>query len=122
MTERIRKLFEEYLTILNLQQYDEADLDYSLLDYHLPLLKQLDVIKGSSISVYDLYKQKHIFLSSSFGTVLGWDIEKASAEEGNAYFNERTHPFDLETIMEAGNYFLKLSFQKYNYLFNPLSR
>jgi DNA-binding CsgD family transcriptional regulator len=111
MTERIRELFEEYLSILNLQQYNEADMDYSLLDYHLPMLRQLDVIKGSSISVYDLYKQKHVFLSSSFGSILGWNTEKASAAAGNTYFNERTHPLDLETIMEAGNYFLKFSFQ-----------
>jgi DNA-binding CsgD family transcriptional regulator len=69
----------------------------------------LNVIENSAISIFDLYQQKHIFLSSRFETIFGFDISKAH-EEGNEYFDKKIHPEDFLNAMKIASYFLKLGF------------
>ena len=108
MTEK-EKIFADYFDILNSQKFIEADLDYSNLDKHIEFLEKLNVIENSSISIFDLYKKKHLYLSSRFETIFGYNIQKAH-REGNIYFDKKVHPQDIIDATKIGNYFLKIAF------------
>lgn len=109
MLDSVEQIEKEYYEVLNSQMFVESDLDYSILEKHIQFLDQLNVIENSSISIFDLYQKKHIYLSSRFETIFKYDVKKAH-EEGNEYFNKRFHPDDFLEAMKIGAYFLKLAF------------
>ncbi len=109
MEEEIQKSMMKYAAVLETQQFDVDALDYAILDKHLSFLNQLDVIKGSYISIFDLCKREHIFLSKKFESTLGYNIDEAH-KEGTDYFDRKVYPEDLNTLIKTGTYFLKLAF------------
>ena len=109
MEYELQQLVKEYSELLDTQKFREEDLDYSVLDKHIASLEVLNVVESSSISVFDLYKKKHIYLSSGFELQLGWDNKQAHSE-GNEYINTKIHPADFLELLKAGNYFMKLAF------------
>lgn len=109
MTKEIEKLYREYDKILSMQVFDESELDYGILEKHIPFLEKLDVIESSSISIFDMYKREHIYLSSKFESVHGYDLKRAY-EEGVKYIDSRVHPDDTADRMRAGNFFLKMAY------------
>ncbi len=109
MKDQFDQLVREYNELLDSQKFVENELDYNLLKYHIPMLERLNVLSNSSISVFDMYKREHIYLSSNFEETYGWSNAEAS-EQGNDYFNSRVHPDDLIFNFKAGNYFLRLAF------------
>ena len=108
MNER-EEIVRKYYETLSSQHFIETDLDYSILDKHIEFLDKLNVVENSSISIFDLFRQKHIYLSSHFEQVFKYNITEAH-QEGNAYFNSRVHPDDFLTATKIGNYFLRLVF------------
>ncbi len=109
MDAELQKLYKEYDEAFGMQKFDESDLDYGILERHIPFLEKLDVIKGSSISIFDMYKREHIYLSSKYESVHGYDLKRAY-EEGVKYINSQVHPDDIPDMMRAGNYFLKMAY------------
>ena len=109
MESNLKKLFKHYNELLSIQKFNESDLDYSVLDKHISMLEKLNVIESSSISIFDLYKKDHIFLSRGFETQLGWNINDVETE-GHQYIDSRVHPDDLIHLLESGIYYLKLAF------------
>ena len=107
LQKNIDELFREYNALLNSIQFDPSQLDYTVLDKHIPFLETLNAVSNSSISIFDLYKRDHIYLSSRFETTFGWD-NKTAEQEGTNYFNSRVHPDDLIELTESGTYFLRL--------------
>jgi len=107
MDTEMSRIVNEYNEVFNSQNFVETDLDYSLLTKHVKLLNKLNVIEQSSISIFDLFRKEHLYLSSGFESVLGYDIAKAHLE-GNEYFNRMVHPDDLVEAMKRGTYFLRL--------------
>ena len=74
-------------------KYDEKDLDYSLVDKHVSVLKTLSSIGNSGFSLFDIHKRQVLFYSSNFGQLLGYarsDYEKT----GQHFFIDRIHPED----------------------------
>lgn len=98
----------EYHELLDRQKFVEEDLDYSILDFHIRFLDQLDVIESSSISIFDLYRRDHVYFSRKFDTVFGWDLDKAH-REGAAYANRKVHPDDVLPMWQAGNHFFRMA-------------
>jgi DNA-binding CsgD family transcriptional regulator len=109
MTSEIEKIQKDYFKTINKQHFIENDLDYSILEKDIKILEMLNVIENSAISIFDLYQQKHIFLSSRFETIFGFNISEAH-EEGNEYFDKKVHPDDFFNAMKIASYFLKLAF------------
>lgn len=109
MMEKREQLFKDYHELLDYQKFTESDLDYSVLDKHIAMLRQLNVIESSSISVFDLYKREHIFISRGFEYQLGWNIGEIE-QQGSQYMDSRVHPDDLIGLLESGIYFLQLAF------------
>ncbi len=103
----IDDLLKEYYALLNSIRFDPSKLDYGVLDKHLPFLETLDAVSNSSVSIFDLYKRDHIYLSSRFETTFGWN-NQAAEKEGTDYFNSRVHPDDMIELTESGTYFLRL--------------
>ncbi len=109
MTE-IEKLYKEYYKVLNKQVFNEKNLDYKQLQKHIDFLIQLDVIENSSISIFDLNKKEHIFISQNYSKMLGYNIEEAE-KQGNSYFNAKVHPDDFLINLKNGIKLLDFSFQ-----------
>ncbi len=101
MESRLQQLYMEYADILNIQQFDPAMLDRSLLDKHIVFLDQLSRIENSGISVFDMHLKQHVFASYSLSELLGYDSEELG-RMGTDYFNSRVHPEDLVQLLENG--------------------
>ena len=109
MASEIEKIQTEYLDTLNNQHFIPEDLDYQILDKHIKFFEKLNIIENSAISIFDLYQNKHIYLSPRFETIFGFSINKAH-EEGNEYFDKKVHPNDVLDAMKIASYFLKVAF------------
>ena len=86
-------LQKEHIRLLSLQRFDEADLDYSLLEYHKQMLSHLAKVSNSGITVFDMSKRKHVYTSFNFGGIFG------DCKEG---IDERVHPDDLCPLVKNG--------------------
>jgi DNA-binding CsgD family transcriptional regulator len=107
MDSRLQELYQNYNELLDHFVFDPNDLDYTILPERIKLLEKLNVIDSSSISIFDLYKREHLYFSSGFTHMLGWDIDEAH-RVGSSYADNRVHPDDLAKLLEAGNYFIRL--------------
>jgi len=108
MSSQLQQLFQEYARIMDMQVFNPDDLDYGILDYHIPLLQSIDVVDSGCISVFDLYQRKHVYYSPKYNTVLGWNSERAETDV--EYTNSLVHPDDLPILFKAGMYYLSLGF------------
>lgn len=109
MTSYVESLFKEYYELLDNQKFIEEELDYAVLDKHIRMLEQLNVIESSSISIFDCFRKDHIFLSRGFEAQLGWNVEEIE-KAGHQYIDARVHPEDLISLLESGIYYLRLAF------------
>ncbi len=109
MKETYKQLLKVYFKLVDSQKFNEKSLDNNILDKHIHLLEIINVVQDSAISIFDLYRKKHVFISSKFETMLGWNIHEAH-EQGNDYMDERMHPEDAIRLIRAGMFFLKFAF------------
>ena len=104
MDKEFIKLRKQFAKLLELQDFHEDDLDYSVLDRHLELLNKLDRISSGAISVFDMYRGQHAYHSPKFAALFGWDL--AALEKNDLdYGNKKIHPEDRVKLMQAGVYF-----------------
>lgn len=106
MSSKLQQVQQKYLNLLNSISFDENELDYSVLDKIRPTLENLDRIGKSAISVFDMNRKTHVYISPSYRERLGLPDHKHEGVEG---FDRLMHPDDLLIAMEAGYYFLKLA-------------
>ena len=111
MEQKIYTAFQEYKNVLALQDFKEETLDYSILKKHKPFLDQLGAVANSSISVFDYYQKKYVYISSNFDYTYGFDTQKALEGEWKDYFDIKIHPDDLYRLVTNGIQLLHLSFQ-----------
>lgn len=76
-------------------------MNYSVLEYHIPLLRRLAEVGNSGITVFDMCRKKHVFTSCNFFSLFGYDLNKIE-ELGNEYFDSRIHPDDYAELMNNG--------------------
>ncbi|MBP6979171.1 MAG: LuxR family transcriptional regulator [Lentimicrobiaceae bacterium] len=103
------RLFQQYWELLDQQHFIEADLDYSIVDEYITFLHQLDQLGNSAISIFDLFKRDHVFISGNYASIFGYDLEEAE-KEGWRFFDKDYHPDDLRDLMKASIYFIKMGF------------
>ncbi len=104
MENKSEKLLLKYDELLNSQKFTEADLDYTILDNHIPYLRKIAELSNSVIMIFDLYKREHVFVSDNISSILNLDFQKAKGKTD--YIDQRIHPDDYIQLMEAGIYFL----------------
>ncbi|MEI7595281.1 MAG: helix-turn-helix transcriptional regulator [Bacteroidota bacterium] len=105
MSKTIEQLQNEYNQVFNLLNFDENDLDYTILKKHIEYLEKIDEYCNSIFVIFDLFKKKHLFVSKNAERILHFNLELASSDE--SYFDLRIHPNDVPLILEAGTYFLR---------------
>lgn len=110
MQTQIEQLYQEYYFWLEKQTFVPEDLDYSLLEKHVDLLNTISIVDTSAISIFDLYKKEHTYISSRFANLLGYDVEEAK-KEGNHFFDSRIHPDDFIGLLKTGIQMVKFFLQ-----------
>lgn len=106
MNTRLQEIQSLYSGLMNSMPRFDGEPDYSVLDRHIPYLEQMDSIGGSAVSVFDLYKKTHVFVSPLYKSRLGL---AENLNETDVGFEKLMHPDDLLAVMEAGYYFLKMA-------------
>lgn len=101
MKKELERLNREFQDLVASQRLDESDLDYSKLEMHKVLLAELDKISSACISVFDLNRGSHTFLSKKFFTLLDYDQEQLDRDE-ISHINSRVHPEDLLVLTRNG--------------------
>jgi len=74
-------------------QFDEKDLDYSLVNKHISMLQAISDIGNSGTILFDVNKKEVLFFSANFGKLLGY-TPSDYAEEGHLFFDQKIHPED----------------------------
>jgi DNA-binding CsgD family transcriptional regulator/PAS domain-containing protein len=108
--DELYQLFQEYNTVLEMQQFEEAGLDYNLVEKHIDFLTQLDVIENSAISVFDLFKKEHVFVSENYSKMLKYNLAEFEIR-GNDFFNSRVHPDDFMVNLKIGTELIRHSYR-----------
>ncbi|WP_304583272.1 response regulator transcription factor [uncultured Alistipes sp.] len=97
----MESLQREYEELLDAQQFDAGELDYSVLERHVGRLTLLARVANSGITVYDMFRRRHVFASYNFSELFHYDMERIEAEDA-AYFSRHIHPDDLLTLHRNG--------------------
>ncbi len=105
--EGIKILHENYFKLLAQQQFNEKELDYSILERHRPALQKLAETGNSVITVFDLFQKKHVYHSSNCGDMLGYTIMDIE-ERSEYFFDSKIHPEDYLALLQNGITLLKL--------------
>jgi DNA-binding CsgD family transcriptional regulator/PAS domain-containing protein len=108
METSLAELFREYQELFDYQKFDPDELDYGILKYHIALLETFDVVDNGCISIFDLYRRRHIYYSPKYEAVLGWDPKRA--ENDIEYTNNLIHPDDLPLLLIAAINYIRLGF------------
>lgn len=86
----------EFEALLDMQRFDAGELDYAVLDRHVARLTQLSQVVNSGITVFDMYRRRHVFSSYNFPDLFRYDMDRIASEDSD-YFSARIHPDDLRT-------------------------
>ena len=119
------KGFREYLAGV---PFDVGPEDYLAMESRLALIEQMAEVQGSSVVVYDFYRQNYLLRKIRFSGQLGHDQVMAE-EEGLGYFVSLVHPEDapviLDTYLKAFGFLESLAAQErknYKLVYNFRSR
>jgi DNA-binding CsgD family transcriptional regulator len=96
MSSRLENIRQRYVNLINSIPFAGEDLDYAVLDR----------IGKSAVSVFDMYRKTHVYISPSYRSRLGLPDDTREGPEG---FDLLMHPDDRLTASEAGYYFLKMA-------------
>ncbi len=106
----LEQLQREYLEVMNSQAFIEEDLDYSVLDDHIPYLGRIDQVSNSGITIYDLCRRTHAYVSPNIALITGRKETERGPESGSSG-DFPIHPDDLPLLYENGTYFLRFGMQ-----------
>ncbi len=109
MTE-LQRLQQEYFLTLQDQTIAEEDIDYHVMDRHRPFLEQMAKVKNSGLTVFDIYKNEHIYVSYNLEDLFGYEMDKIESLD-TEYFNSRIHPEDMITLLRNGIHLFKYCHQ-----------
>lgn len=96
--------------LLHQQQFHAGELDYSMLEKEKSLLQALAAIGNSAISLFDMFTKKHVFYSSNFGSLFGYNIAQSELDATH-FLEDKIHPDDAEDLTRNGISILKLFLQ-----------
>jgi len=100
----IEEIFYKFLQQYN---FEEEDLDYSLLEQHKRVLQTLSDIGNSGVTVFDIHTRQVVFYSMNFGALLGYTPSDYE-EKGHRFFESIIHPDEKLTLSINGVSALKI--------------
>ena len=71
MSPELSHRYQRYIELLDSFPFREEELDYGVLNRHLPFLERMDEVGNSAISVFDLYRREHVYTSPRYRERLG---------------------------------------------------
>ena len=107
--ETIDAVSQAIFTLFDKQKFIEQELDYSKLERHKIHLQLVADLGNSVVSVMDAYKKQHVFHSTNFGSVLGYNLDDVE-RLGERFMASIIHPDDLPFITKVGLSGFKLFF------------
>lgn len=107
MKEELERINQEYQQLLASQKFDPKDLDYTLVDHHIEKLEMINVMKNGSVSIYDLCRKTHLYISSKYESILGYDTLDFERDYHNHLY-DLIHPEDLFLLTSNGMKYMKL--------------
>jgi DNA-binding CsgD family transcriptional regulator len=93
-------LIKKFKNLVDSVTIEAENIDYSILGHHVNLLERIAVIENSSMTIFDMFQKKYVFIRSNFKDVLGYD-EIRAAEDGSSYFFKRMHPKDVPLVIDT---------------------
>lgn len=104
----LKTLYDEYYALLDSLPIVPPKSADKIIAKHKRLLDQLDVVNSGAMSIFDLQRKEHIYLSSKYTSLFGYDVSRANAE-GNAYMDHHVLDEDLPKLLQAGIYFMRFA-------------
>ncbi|MCC6371326.1 MAG: PAS domain-containing protein [Bacteroidia bacterium] len=98
---------EIFFRFLMQYQYNEGDLDYTVVPKHIAALQTLSEIGNTGVSIFDINKKETLFYSANFGKLLGY-LPSNYAETSYNFFDGKIHPEDKLTLALNGVSVLKM--------------
>lgn len=98
---RPARVAPDYLHLLN-KYYDFDGIEPDRLDKQLALIRDMAQLSSSGVTVYDLQKQTHIYVSHNFYQLYGYDFGTRESSIPNEMFDEKIHPDDREPVAQNG--------------------
>lgn len=74
-------------------EYDQQELDYSVLPKHIATLQALSNIGKSGVNIFDVNRKEIAFFSPNFNKILGYSAADY-ASTGHYFFDQKIHPGD----------------------------
>lgn len=75
-------------------------IDYSILNYHTRILEHIALVENSSLTIYDMFQKKYVFVRNRFRDLIDYD-ESAASAEGYSYFFTLMHPDDISFVLDT---------------------
>ncbi|WP_426293358.1 LuxR C-terminal-related transcriptional regulator [Dyadobacter endophyticus] len=98
---RSARLAPDYLQLLN-KYYDFDGFEPDRLDKQLALIRAMAQLSSSGVTVYDLQKQAHVYVSRNFYQLYGYDFGEIGSCIPNELFDRKIHPGDRQTLARNG--------------------
>jgi DNA-binding CsgD family transcriptional regulator/PAS domain-containing protein len=98
--DRLKLLIEKFNHIFDNVVIDPGDIDYSILNYHCRILEHISLVENSSLTIFDLFQKKYVFIRNRFIDLISYDREKG-LELGYNYFFSLMHPDDVEFAIDT---------------------
>lgn len=92
------RLFAQYISLFDRQEFDESLLDDAAADRHLDFLRQLAAVENSSVAVMDTCRRRYRFVQSRFLPMLGIPMDELM-QRGPRAFYEIMHPDDVRPVI-----------------------
>jgi len=77
--------------------------NYAVLEAQIPYLEKIDELSNSGITIFDLHRKKHAFVSRNVSIITG----TAGGGETELTNDHHIHPEDISQLFESGTYFLR---------------
>ena len=90
----MNNLQKQYFELLASQQFQEEELDYSVLDRHIAALNSSNIFSGSALSIFDLYRREHVYESEYH--------KKLFMDPQGEYAGVQIHPEDYMLVTKNG--------------------
>ncbi|HET6225950.1 MAG TPA: LuxR C-terminal-related transcriptional regulator [Bacteroidia bacterium] len=106
--ENLKNYFTEFITLMDVQQFNSNELNYSVLKNHKTQLKQLSNVGNSSVFVFDLCKKEHVFSSGLYENFI--DKTDRSVNGILNFLDQTVHVDDSITLIKRWITSLKLCY------------
>lgn len=97
----MKEIQKEYERLLDSQNFVVEELDYSILDRHIETLTYMARMSNSGVTIFDMYRRKHVFASYNFPELFSYDMDRIRNEDVD-YFTLQTHPDDIKSLTRNG--------------------